>query len=465
MFSEALLGRLIEISRDYDVVGLSVFTHNFKLAAAVTERLKKAGQPLVVWGGIHPTIDPDSSLEFADGVCLGEAEEAFTEFLTRLMTEGGEEPWATPGFWFQRRTGIVRNPLREPPADLDSLPLPDITHQGHYLQEGEDIVPLDRDSLAAAFSQHRLSDNKGVLYPAYLTVFSRGCPHSCTFCCNNRLNQLFGRRHMAVRSRGLEKIFDEVRLAKAIIPGLGFVTIQDDNFLAQPVEIIKEFACRWPGEIGLPFKISGSVAFISRERIEALVEAGLMHIEVGVQSGSDRINKVVYRRPVRAARVLEAARLLNRYRNRLLPAYDIIFDNPYERFDDRLATASLVLQLPKPYALSTFSLVYFPGTEIYIKALSDGFIHDHDSQVFYKRSNDFNLKKVNYLKLVTLLLPSLPASLGRMALWRPLARFAELPIFSKPLRALTSVLFWLRRKRFLKRANVSLYFRSGTKKP
>jgi anaerobic magnesium-protoporphyrin IX monomethyl ester cyclase len=453
-FSPALKENLAETCRKFDVVGVSVFTHNAVVAADLTMFLKERGQPLIVWGGIHATIAPEDCLQYADGVCIGEGEETFTDMLSRIKE--GLDHTQTEGFWFKNESGeILRNPLRNPPEDLDALPLPDVSYEKHYIQKEEELVALDRAGLTEEFSQYRLTGRHGKSVMRYLTVFSRGCPYSCTFCCNNTLNAMFGKHRRVVRTRSVQKMVEEILLVRQLLPDIGFITIQDDNFLAQSREFIREFARRWPEEVGLPFKISGSVVFMTPERLTPLVDAGLMHIEVGVQTGSDRVNKEVYCRPVKAANVLKAAQTLNVYKDRLLPAYDFIFDNPYETFNDRLQTARLIQALPKPYALSTFSLVYFPGTTLYQRALDDQIITDFEKQVFHKKSNDFNIEHITYLKLICLLLPSLPSWIGRILLWRPLAQVGELPFSGVLLRRVTTALFWLRHKGILRRANVS----------
>ena len=457
-FQPAVKARLAELTGKSDLVGFSVMTHNFHLAADLTGYLKSAGRKKIIWGGIHPTISPEECLEHADGVAIGEAEESLEELAVRLSE--GKDIHTTPGFWFKQRDKIVRNELLPPPRDLNELPLPDIGYEGHFIREGEDITALDRERLRALFMVNGLRDLKGNFYPAYLSVFSRGCPLVCTYCCNNRLASLFGRDRQRVRMRSLDNILAEVALARELIPELKFITIQDDNFLAQPVEFIRDFSASWKAGVGLPFKISGSVHYMNDKRIRPLVEAGLMHIEAGIQSGSQRLNREVYRRNITAEKILEAARVLNTYKDRLLPAYDFIFDNPYETSRDRLATAQLISRLPKPYAFSSFSLVYFPGTEIYEMARRDSLIKDEPAQIYGKKTNQFSLDKVSYLKLLSLLLPSLPGRISRPLLWPPLALFLDLRVWNPLFTAAARFLTWLRQKKVLRRANTSRFIES-----
>ena len=246
-----------------------------------------------------------------------------------------------------------------------------------------------------------------------------------------------------------------------MIPEIGFISIDDDNFLAQPVDRLEEFASRWSKKIDLPFKVSGSLHFITHNRIRPLVESGLRQIQMGIQSGSDTINRNIYRRKIESGKVLETAYMLNTYKDRLLPVYDFIFDNPYESSRDRLETAKLIQKLPKPYAFQSFSLKFFPGTELYDRALKDRLIKDEIPQLYEKRTNEFNTGKVSYLKLLCLLLPSIPDKAGKVLTWTPWARFWDMPIWTPLFTIAAKLLLWLKKRLKISRINTSSVYRRG----
>lgn len=456
VFSPEIKAQLANLCRQFDVIGFSVFTRNFRLAADTTLYLKQAGQPFIVWGGIHPTIDPETCVNHADAVCIGEGEESFTELLTCL--KDGRDYHTLPGFWFRTGETTFRNPLRNPPETLDDLPLPDLSYEGHFIKEGQTIVPLDHERFKQTYSRYTLKDLQGNLYIYYMPVFSRGCPHSCTFCCNNYLNKTFGKHRKIVRMRGLDKIFAELNLARQLMPEIAFIRVEDDNFMAQPLDFIQGFAARWQQEIKLPFKVSASAVFVTPERLDPLVNAGLMHVQIGIQSGSDRVNKEVFRRPMTADKVLKAADVLQRYNGLVRPTFDAIFDNPFETFDDRLQTARLLQQLPKPYTLAMYSLTYYPGTELYEKALAQQIISDPEKQIFHKKYCGFTFDRVSYLKMICLIMPVLPKWLGRILVWRPLAWFGELPIWNALLVKVSQCIFWLRRRKMFQIVNGTTLF-------
>jgi hypothetical protein len=82
---EVLLNLLEEMNPA--LVGLGFVSYFLRDAIEVTNRIKeKLGTP-VVWGGIHPSLEPEQSLEHADMVCVGEGDEAILE-LAKSIEDG-----------------------------------------------------------------------------------------------------------------------------------------------------------------------------------------------------------------------------------------------------------------------------------------------------------------------------------------------------------------------------------------
>ena len=55
----------------------------------------------IVWGGIHPIIQPEDAIKYADAVCTGEGEFAFKTFFE--LFKNGEDYTTTPSFWFKKK--------------------------------------------------------------------------------------------------------------------------------------------------------------------------------------------------------------------------------------------------------------------------------------------------------------------------------------------------------------------------
>jgi radical SAM superfamily enzyme YgiQ (UPF0313 family) len=289
--------------------------------------------------------------------------------------------------------------------NLDELPLPDYSLKNHHVWDGHTLQPLDR-TLFERFTYRTPAGE-----PFYQTMGSRGCPHACTYCYTFR--DLYpGERYLRFRSPG--NIVEEFALMLARFPFFKSFLLSDDNYFAQKDAVLEEFAELYRRRINLPLRCLAHPQSITRRKIEILVAAGLTELQVGVQTGSECVQKL-YRRGPSKDKVLEAVRTVNEFKDRLMPWYDFIIDNPYEAREDFLETLRLLHQFPRPYRLDIFSLSFFPGTELYRKAIADGRIVDVTKVYEFRQKSYLNgvirLYTIPTPKWVLRLLISRPAVL------------------------------------------------------
>jgi radical SAM superfamily enzyme YgiQ (UPF0313 family) len=121
----------------------------------------------------------------------------------------------------------------------------------------------------------------------------------------------------------------------------------------------------------------------------------MIEIRMGIQTGADNTKKL-FKRNIPNDTVLKACKIINSFKG-LKVSYDFILDIPWESEEDILETLRLIIQIPKPYVLNLFSLTFFPGTELYDKAVRDKIITDSKCQVYRK---DYDAIKNDYLNLL-----------------------------------------------------------------
>ena len=420
LYAHNVLRGVVELCVDSDLIGISVMTNYFEGAVQLTKAIKANLGINVIWGGIHPTIRPGECLKYADVVCLGEGEYALLEMANRLRN--GEDYSRTQNLWCKRHGHIVKNSLRPLIQDLDSLPFPDYDLDSHYILAENAIRPMDEALLQRALARGSISRYMGMA--AYQTMTSRGCPHRCSYCCNDTLKGLY-QGEKFVRRRSVDNIIAEMLQVKKRLPFVKAFWISDDSFFATTDSEIRKFSEAYKKKIGLPFFCLGSPTTINEKKVEYLIDAGLRCIQMGIQTGSKRICKEIYHRGFSNEQVLRIAKTLNRYKKKILPPlYDFILDNDYEKECDILETLNLILNLPRPYRLQLFSLVLYPGTELYAKAKRDGLIYDDRSQIYRKR---YHLGKKTYLNLIL----SLTRRNFPISLIRALANERMVKIFSR----------------------------------
>ncbi len=417
---QSLVEDLLDRVADCDLVGISFLSAMFDTAVQVTRavQVRHPDKP-VVWGGFHATTMPHQSLEFVDMVCVGEGEEAFLELVERL--EEGRDPGDVRNFWFRRPDGrIVANPVRPLLQDLDALPFVDFDFHDDWSWDDRQAHLVRLDPARYGEVGPRYVDRSGNLRLAYKTMITRGCPHRCAYCGVAFHHDLYrGQRYLRRRSVGhvLAEIVDVLRRC----PDIGIVHFQDDVFFATSTEEIVRFAEAWKREIGLPFRAQCSPTTINEEKYAAAVGAGLVFTELGIQSGSPDVLRM-YRRGVTHTQLLAAVDLITKYVSRTqIPDYHVILDNPWASTDDVLRSLHLLWALPTPYNLLPSSLVPYPGTEFYRRALDEGLVTDEISQIYRKAFHTPEPSYLNFLFFLTLF-NGLPKEIPQLLASRPLVR-------------------------------------------
>ena len=384
LYSDTVLAELVHLCSDSNLIGFSLMTNQFIQASYVTNYLKKnlACVP-VIWGGIHPTVEPEICLEFADIVCLGEGEQALVE-LVELMEQ--KAPYLhVKNLWFKSNGEIIRNPLRLLLQNLDAIPFPDYSGEDNFVIAKGHIVKLTSKKLIAYEGERYRPTGGDISYPI---MTSRGCPFACTYCCNSVYHRLYaGQKHL--RWRSASNVIEELRMVQTKIGSISFVIMVDDNLTARTESKLKEFCELYKKEIGLPFFAQVSPLTINDEKMKILLSSGCIKVVMGVETGNERIAHMYGRANMHAA-LHEAISVIEKYRKYmpLPPSYQFIIDNPYETIEESIETLQLAVSLPRPWSNPIYSLMLFPGTPLYEKALSDGLISNKRSEVYGKNWHD-----------------------------------------------------------------------------
>ncbi len=375
-YSAQVLDQVIEHCRGTDLVGISLMSNFWDNASSLTRTIQKRLGIPVMWGGIHATVRPEESLTVADYAAVGEAEESFVRFLDSFGT--GK---SVPGI---RAHGQQEYENAPPPQDLDALPHADFDLENHFILEGEHLVPMTVEILRER--------TEGT----YLTIPSRGCPFRCIYCCNDFLNKEFpGNRK--VRHKSMGRLVEELELVLNKRPVFSRIKFDDDAFFSLPSEEIAAFSQEYKRRIGLPLTVTGvTPTTVSREKLEVLVEAGLVEVRMGIESASEKMRKE-YRRPQTERKVAEAAALLSEFGDRLTPYYDLILDNPWEDDESLVETLRFMTRLPFPFEIIMYSLTFYPGTAIYDRAKSEGLVKDDIEDVYRKYYHSFRPTYLNDL--------------------------------------------------------------------
>ncbi|MEW6267168.1 MAG: radical SAM protein [Thermodesulfobacteriota bacterium] len=327
-------------------VGFSVITGQPVASSARMSRLIKRAKPdwIIVWGGIHPSLLPEETLNLGsvDFVVVGEGEHTALD-LAQSLREGSSNFQGIGGLAFLESGRPVINPPRPFEKDLDKF------------QQDWSLVDIKKYI-------RKESGRSGFCF-----ITSRGCPHNCGFCYNQKFN------HRRWRAHSLDFVIRELLNIKKET-GISFVTFDDDNFFSNPkrgLEILRRLReqgleCDW---------LELRVDYITEDFIRRLVELGVKNIFVGWESGSDHTLGQISKGFNRGL-ILEKTKILAKFPKLVIDASAIV-GFPWESEPEIQKTITCALEMfrLKPFRLN-FNLglyVPYPGSPIVGEALTRGF--------------------------------------------------------------------------------------------
>jgi len=341
----------------YDYVCFSTMTASASHVEAIIAAIRRHNpRTFVLVGGVHAIVYPDEAMAVADAICVGEGEKPFEMFFNAI--KGGSDITDVPSMWFKTASGIRRNPALPLNSDADLSAFP-------HSYNGLDCAIWDlKQRKFRPFDKFDYVQYNGL---TYRTVWSIGCPFSCTFCANDAFIAL-DKKYTKLRYPNPDYMIEEIEQAIALHPYISTVAFYDDNLIALPLEVIRAFGEKYRARINLPFVVFGvHPNIVTQEKIDLLATAGMNRARMGVQSGNEKMLTFFQRRTA-VDRIRSSASMLGkaaRKYNMIPPAYDIITDCPLEDRDDVVTTLRFLYDLERPYTLTIFGLRVFPKTKLW----------------------------------------------------------------------------------------------------
>ncbi len=336
--------RIVRVARDFrpDVVGFCVLTGFQTRWLKVARSIKRAldPEPLIIFGGPHPTFFPKVVLEDGvDLVCRGEGEGAMADLLD-AVDAGNERFDDIPNLVVKNDFGLRSTPLR-PLANLDELPFPN--------REISFAYPFIRKDPNVHF------------------MAGRGCPYSCSFCFNRSMRELCRELGPPVRMRSVDNLIEEIDGVNRKW-GIEVVYFQDDTFVLDR-DWLFDFLDRYASCLRLPFYCTVRADLVTADMARALRDAGCYRVSFGVESGVERIRREVLKKNVSDEQIREAASILH--------DAGITFQTtnmmglPGETLADAVRTLELNIQIGADIAWTSIYQPY-PGTELGDRTLAEG---------------------------------------------------------------------------------------------
>jgi anaerobic magnesium-protoporphyrin IX monomethyl ester cyclase len=336
------MSRILGDNDDVLCLGLSVMTGE-QIASAIKISEEMHSRIKIVWGGMHPTILPKQTLEndFVDFVVIGEGERAFLNLLTYLDGQRSNREL----FLSKDNDNYSYNYI----SDLD----------------GTEYIDFNKYPIDERYFVRRDGFER-----AFTLETSRGCPHRCYFCHNSVHKTPY-------RFLSWERIVEIIDFLKRHyeIDGVAF---QEDNFFAN-IKRVRGIVNFLILERDIGWKANSRIDYFRRlvedlEFMEMLVLSGCKMLQFGVESGSERILKMINKR-IDLGDVVSINRKLAEYPIRV--RYNFMIGFPTETVEDMNKTFELIDELRKDNSNMEppFLNIYtpYPGTPLYCNALKCGF--------------------------------------------------------------------------------------------
>jgi len=399
-FVDKTMDDLVKLTKGSNLIGISLMSNFWDNAVQITKKLKEHYNTPIVWGGTHATVRPDECLDHADMVCIGEGEEALVE-LTRKM-ENNQYYYDTKGMGFKTNEKKINNGHRPLPGSqgsmfksLDEIPFQDYDYKNHYTLNTTDFVLNKNDGSIVPMNLKHMASYSDI----YMTQPTRGCPFACTFCVNNATLAMYPHQK-PIRKRSFDYLINELLEVKKNLPYVKKIKFDDDAFFLHSLEDMKYFAKEYKEKIKLPLMITGATpSTLKKEKLDILVDAGLSEMRMGIQTAGER-TKVLYKRPHSNEEVENAVIMVNDHKDKVAAWYDIILDSPWDTDEDSIETLMFLSKLPTPYKLTLFSLLFYPGTDLYRKAKDDGIVKDDINDIYRRHYNGIKPTYLNNLHVL-----------------------------------------------------------------
>ena len=338
-----------------DLVGMTVMTFTMKDVLKTSKMIKEINSKItIVFGGPHVNLYPNETIKFShvDFLVMGEGERSFVDLVNNINNK--KEIKKIKGLVYKDGNKIIHTPMMSLIKNLDSLPIParDLTLYKKY------------GSLLAK------------RFPVTTMFTSRGCPYKSYFCDRPHLGSQF-------RFRSAKSVFKEFKEIARL--GIQEVLVYDDTFTINRQRVVDICKLLIKAKLNITWDIRARVNTVDWELLKLLKKAGCERIHFGVESGNERILKVL-RKGITKPQVRKAFALARKAGISTLGYFMI--GSPTETKSTIMQTINFAKNLKCDFAHFTITTPY-PGTQMYKDALSNGAIKE---DVWRKFAEDPNYK-------------------------------------------------------------------------
>ncbi len=339
-----------------DVIGITILMDQFAPAGHLCAKLVKLWRSdrIVIMGGVYATVNWETAIqdENVDYVVIGEGEYVLRELIGTFLEKNS---LPNTGICYRSDGQVINRGRAAFIQDLNALPLP-----------AYHLVPFEKYSHSAL----RKSVDSPRLLPYARIITSRGCPYHCVFC---QVESIAGSHF---RPRSAKHVLKEIAWLKDTYH-IRSIIFDDDNLFTDRKRAVEIFSGMIEQGLAMPWvSISTAVFRLDEALIEVMCKSGCQHINIAIESGSERVLQEIVHKPVNyehARQMVSSARKRGIY-----VAANFIIGFPTETWDEIRGTIRFAEELNVDY-VKIFHAIPLRNTRLWDLCVKEGvFKEDFD---------------------------------------------------------------------------------------
>ena len=315
---------IVDGSYDCDFIGFSCTSPTFSCGLSLAKKIKERNNKAkIVFGGWHVTALKELSLDDCiDQIVVGEGEQAFLDIIngnSERIVYGTKLPW-------------------------------------------KDIVDPDRDIIKNIRTVDLCEKINGKRTASF--QMNRVCPMNCVFCSEHVMTGKFNKITNPIRTRSeFDTCFEIENVIKKL--NLNYFKFVDATFDVTPDIVINFCKEKINKKIETEWECLIHAAFVNEEMIEYLKKSNCNQINIGCESGSDKILKQIGKGVV-AETIKKAFSISKKYNLKRRGFF--ILGMPDETEEDLKLTEKLIEEI-EPDVVGFTILCPYPGSKLYDHSL------------------------------------------------------------------------------------------------
>lgn len=322
-----------------DVVCFSVVFREYAQYLKIADHIKQVYPEIyLVAGGPHISLFPEEAINTClDILSIGEGEDSLVELMNHL--EAKKDILSIPGIWSKCNGKIYRNKTMPFNCDLDRLSYPDREMWFPYIENTKTPISI---------------------------LLGRGCYFNCTYCSNHALKKVSVGKY--VRYRSIDNILGEISCLVEQYPHNDIIYFEteaincDFEFMQEFCTKLEEFNRSLPRTIyfGTNVRITPNQDW--NKIFKMFRKANISYVNVGLESGSNRVRTEIMKRFYSNEDVLNAMKAARK--NRICTMLYVMLGLPTETIEEYEMTVDMVRKC-KPTTIHMSIFYPYPGTDLY----------------------------------------------------------------------------------------------------